>query len=68
MVIFGFDKGGVTPTPADPRTVLVNPAILALGEDEEKAGKAASRSPACAAWCRAGAASATPASTRPETP
>ncbi|HMV00244.1 MAG TPA: peptide deformylase [Rhodocyclaceae bacterium] len=37
VVIFGFDKSERYPdAPPIPRTVLVNPAILALGEDEEE--------------------------------
>ena len=37
VVIFGFDKSERYPdAPPIPRTVLVHPAILALGEDEEE--------------------------------
>ncbi len=37
VVIFGFDKSERYPdAPPIPRTVLVNPAILALGADEEE--------------------------------
>ena len=37
VVIFGFDKSERYPdAPPIPRTVLVSPAILALGEDEEE--------------------------------
>ena len=45
-----------------PETVLLNPVISRSATTRRKAGKAACRCPACAAWCRATRASATPAS------
>jgi hypothetical protein len=65
LVIFGTDAPNprYPDAPLVPRTVLLNPVITPIGTRKKRAGKAASRSPACAAWCRAGPRSATPAST-----
>ena len=71
LVIFGTDA--VNPrypeAPLVPRTVLLNPVITPLSATRKRrAGKAACPCPACAAWCRAGRASATPASISTATP
>ncbi len=69
LVIFGFSHNERYPeAPAVPRTVLINPTITPLSEEEEQAGKAACRCRDCAASCHAGSASTTAASTRSASP
>jgi peptide deformylase len=57
LVMFGSERPNprYPDAPPVPRTVLLNPVITPLvGDRRKKAGKVASRCPACAAWCRAG--------------
>ena len=60
LVIFGFEHNERYPdAPPVPETVLINPRITPLDDARKRAGKAACRCRACAAWCRASRASAT---------